>query len=70
MPNTSMMAFAFHPNEGTKERPRFGHALGYPVNLTETDPQPVEHTHAFAVCDRSQGHIALVCQPGERPLSS
>src|SRR5437868_3801467 len=41
LPNTSMMAFAVHLNEGTRERPRFGHALGYPVNLTETEPQPI-----------------------------
>src|SRR5213082_415030 len=34
LPNTSMMSFAVHLNEGTRQRPRFGHAVPYPLNLT------------------------------------
>src|SRR5687768_13614809 len=35
LPNTSLMSFAVHLNEGTRERPRFGHSVPYPLNLTE-----------------------------------
>ncbi|MHB9026904.1 MAG: hypothetical protein ACYC7E_22445 [Armatimonadota bacterium] len=51
LPNSSMMAFHVHLNEGTRMQPRFGRAVGYPVNLTETTPQTIEHCMAFAPCD-------------------
>ncbi len=51
LPNTSMMSFAAHLNEGPPDAPRFGRAINYPVNLTETAPQTLEHGQAFAVCD-------------------
>lgn len=69
LPNTSMMSFAVHLNEGTRERPRFGHAVGYPVNLTETVPQPVEHTQAFATCDlNGDGLFDIVVFEGQLRL--
>ncbi|MHB9133349.1 MAG: FG-GAP repeat domain-containing protein [Armatimonadota bacterium] len=51
LPNTSMMAYAVHLNEGTKTQPKFGHAVGYPVNLTETEPQTTEHNQIQCLCD-------------------
>src|SRR5437870_3551292 len=32
LPTTAMMSFAVHLNEGTRDRPRFGHAVPYPLN--------------------------------------
>lgn len=38
-------------NEGTSTEPRFGHAVYYPFNSTETFPQTVEHVSAYTFCD-------------------
>src|SRR5687768_11647406 len=55
LPNSSMMAFSVHLNEGTRERPEFGHALGYPVNITEAEPQCIEHNQTFTMGDLKIG---------------
>lgn len=38
-------------NEGTSAAPRFGHAVYYPFNSTETFPQTIEHVSAYTFCD-------------------
>jgi hypothetical protein len=51
MPTGSMMMFNAQLNVGTKSQPAFGHAVTYPLNITEDVPQTVEHNMAQAICD-------------------
>ncbi len=66
LPNTAMMSFAVHLNEGTTADPRFGLAVGYPVNLTETEPQTIEHAQSWTRCDLNHdGLFDLVMFDGQ-----
>ena len=66
LPNTSMMSFAAHLNEGTPQTPAFGLAVGYPVNLTETEPQTIEHGQSWTTCDlNSDGLFDLIVFDGQ-----
>ncbi|MCE9606443.1 MAG: DNRLRE domain-containing protein [Planctomycetia bacterium] len=38
-------------NEGTPTEPKFGHAVYWPFNSTETEPQTIEHVAAYTFCD-------------------
>lgn len=70
LPNSSMMAFAVHLNEGAKGAPKFGHSVGYPVNLTETEPQTTEHNQTFATCDlNSDGLFDMIFFDGQLRLA-
>jgi len=69
LPNTGMISFAVHLNIGTRQQPRFGFAVGYPVNLTETKPQTLEHIQAMAVGDLDgDGLFDLVVFDGQLRL--
>ncbi|OPZ84868.1 MAG: hypothetical protein BWY76_01668 [bacterium ADurb.Bin429] len=48
---TGMHSMSVHLNEGTATMPRFGFAVGYPINLTETEPQTTEHNQILCVND-------------------
>ncbi|MBW3539797.1 MAG: VCBS repeat-containing protein [Planctomycetes bacterium] len=66
LPNTSLMSFVVYQNDGTRDEPRFEHALPYPVNLTETAPQTLEHIQSFATCDlNGDGLFDLVVFDGQ-----
>lgn len=49
--DSSMSSGYVHLNIGSRTEPRFGHAMWYPLNLTETDPHDMYFTQTRALCD-------------------
>ena len=47
----SMISGSVLRNEGSPAEPKFGHAMWYPLNLTEAEPYGMYFTQTRAVCD-------------------
>jgi hypothetical protein len=49
--NAGMIGAVAYLNEGSATHPVFKHRAGYPLNITETEPQTVEHNQVQCLCD-------------------
>lgn len=51
LPATGTVGGSVNYNEGTLDQPKFGHAVYWPFNSTETEPQTIEHVSSYTFCD-------------------